>query len=82
MVMCYGNTTTARLTGYARRRGLEIGVLISPCNSAGRYFVSVLDGEVLTRWISLGWTRAEAEKRIRHMAAEEVSDATAEGRSE
>lgn len=74
MVMCYDNTTTARLAGYARRRGLDIGVLISPCNSAGRYFISVLGGEVLTRWISLGWTRAEAEERIRNMAAEESDD--------
>lgn len=74
MVLCYGNTTTARLIGYAKRRGLDIGVLISPSNSAGRYFVSVLDGKVLTRWISLGWTKAEAEDRIRTMATEEVSD--------
>lgn len=71
MVMHHANTTTARLAGYARRRGLDIGVLISPCNSAGRYFISVLGGKVLTRWISLGWTRAEAEERIRRIAAEE-----------
>ena len=72
MVVCSSNTTTARLAGYARRRGLDIGILTSPDNMAGRYFVSVLDGKVLTHWISLGWTRAEAEERIRHMASEEV----------
>jgi hypothetical protein len=74
MVVCLSNTTTARLAGYARRRGLDIEILISPSNAAGRYFVSVLDGKVLTYWISLGWTRAEAEERIQNMALEEVSD--------
>lgn len=74
MVLCLTNTTTGRLAGYARRRGLDIEVLISPGNAAGRYFVSVWDGKVLTPWLRLGWTKAEAEERIRYMASEEVSD--------
>ena len=72
--MGFSNRTTRHLAGYARQRGLDVGVLFSPGNAAGRYFITYMDGKVLTHWISLGWTQAEAEERICDMAPEEVSD--------
>lgn len=72
--MDYSNTTTARLSGYARKRGLDFGIRISTSSAVGRYFVAAVDGMPLATWRSLGWTKAEAEERIRNMAKEEVSD--------
>jgi hypothetical protein len=74
MGMDYSNTTTARLSGYARKRGLEVGIRISTGSAAGKYFVAAVDGMPLATWRSLGWTKAEAEERICDMAKEEVSD--------
>lgn len=57
----YSNTTTARLEGYARARGYDVGIVISPNNSGGRYFIVAEDGRPLVHWISLGWTKRAAE---------------------
>lgn len=68
-MVCYSNSTTRRLEGFGRARGLEgFGVLKSPDNSAGVYFCVRLHGRVLTRWISLGWTRQAAEEAIDRLA--------------
>ncbi len=69
---CFSNTTTTRLEAFARARGLDgFGVLADRQNSAGVFFCTRLDGKVLSRWISLGWTRAEAKEAIERMAADE-----------
>jgi hypothetical protein len=82
MMVCYSNTTTARLEAYGRARGLEgFGVLKSPDNSAGVFFCVRLDGVTLTRWISLGWTRADAEAAIERLAAERPVTPSATGYS-
>lgn len=61
------NTTTTRLEGFGAARGLEgFGVV----KSGGRFFCVRLSGRTLTRWISLGWTRAEAEEAITRLAAD------------
>ena len=72
--MGFSNRTTRHLAGYARQRGLDVGVLFSPRHPAGKYFITYMDGKVLPHWISLGWTQAEAEERICDMATEEVSN--------
>ena len=64
----YSNSTTARLEGYARARGFHLGIVISPDNAAGRYFVVSEDHEPYTRWLSLGWTREGAQEAIEDMA--------------
>lgn len=70
MAVHYSNSVTARLEGFARARGIDdFGVLASRDNSAGLYFVSRLGGRVLSRWISLGWNRQEAEAAIERLAA-------------
>ena len=56
----YSNSTTARLEGYARARGLTVGICVTPDNSGGRYHVVNKDGQPLHNWIGLGWTVAEA----------------------
>jgi hypothetical protein len=67
----YSNTTTARLEAYARARGLEgFSVLKSNGNSAGVFFCVRRDSVTLSRWISLGWTRADAEAAIDRLAAD------------
>ncbi len=67
----FSNTTTARLEAFARARGLEgFGVLADRQNSAGVFFCVRRDGVTLTRWISLGWTWAEAEEAIERMVAD------------
>lgn len=68
-MLTVSNTTTRRLEGYARNRGLDLGILKSPQNSAGVYFIATDDGRVLSRWVSLGWTVAEAEEAIERRAA-------------
>ena len=60
----YTNYTTERLEGYARARGIDIGIVISPNNVSGRYFITYDSGEVLHRWRSLGWTVAEVKEII------------------
>lgn len=70
-MICFTNSTTERLAGYGRARGLEdFGVIASRDNKAGVYFVSRLNGKVLSRWIALGWTRKEAEESIERLANE------------
>ena len=70
MAVHYSNSTTARLEGFGRARGLQgFGVLASRDNAAGLYFVARLDGRTLPRWISLGWNRREAEQAIARLAA-------------
>jgi len=70
------NTTTAKLEAYARARGLEgFGVLKSHGNAAGVFFCVHRDGVMLTRWISLGWTVAEAKLAIDRLAAGRAADA-------
>ena len=60
----YTNSTTEHLEGYARARDIDIGVVISLENAAGRYFITREDGIILHRWRSLGWTVAEAKETI------------------
>lgn len=62
------NTTTERLEGYARARGLNIGVIKCLDNASGVFFISSRDGVVRSRWTSLGWTVDEAETSIRRLA--------------
>jgi len=76
--MGFSNRTTRHLAGYARQRGLDVGVLFSPGNAAGRYFITSREGTALTHWISLGWTQVEAEEKLCDMA-EEVSDVQPNG---
>lgn len=64
----YSNTTTERLEGFARARGLDYGILISPDNAAGRYFLVWEGDKVANWWVPLGWTVAEAKESIRHRA--------------
>lgn len=63
-MVIFTNTTTARLEGYARARGLDLGVIKVPDNSRGVFFVSRLGSKVLTSWITLGWTAADARHTI------------------
>lgn len=64
MVSFFSNTTTVRLEGFARARGLDLGIVVSEGNSAGRFFVTRNGNDVLTHWTSLGWTRDDAERDI------------------
>ena len=68
-MICYSNTTTARLEGYARARGLTLGIAITPDNTGGRYHVVNEDAQPLTHWWGLGWTVAEAQDRIDEVVA-------------
>ncbi len=73
------NTTTARLESYGRARGLDgFGVVKSLDNSAGVFFVTRLGGRVLSRWIALGWTVADAKEAVQRLAfgAEPMPSAT------
>ena len=73
----YTNSTTERLEGFARARGLDYGIVVSPNNSSGRLFI-VRDGnEVLHRWRSLGWSTAEARETIVQGAEHDAHNATA-----
>ncbi len=63
----YGNSTTDRLEGFARARGIDAGIVISPDNSAGRYFVVAEAGEPYHSWYSLGWTVDEAREAIEYL---------------
>jgi len=66
----YSNSTTARLEGFARARGLEdFAVVKSEGNSAGLFFCVRREGKLLSRWVSLGWSRADAEQAIERLAA-------------
>ena len=64
------NSTTAQLEAFARHRGLDIKIVKSPGNSGGVFFVTSKNDKLLSRWISLGWTREEAEERIRQAVAQ------------
>lgn len=45
-MVCYSNSTTEKLEAFGRARGLDgFGVLKSPQNSAGVFFVVQLNGE-------------------------------------
>jgi hypothetical protein len=63
-VLLLSNSTTARLEAYARALGHDLSILKSPQNAAGVWFVTRVSGKVLTHWISLGWTVAEAKERL------------------
>lgn len=67
-MLTYSNSTTKRLEAFARARGIDCGILKSPGNSAGVFFVARLGDRVLSRWISLGWTVAEAKEAIECLA--------------
>lgn len=64
----FGNTTTARLEAFARARGLTLGIVKSPGNAAGLFFVASVDGRPLARWQSLGWSADEARQNIEERA--------------
>lgn len=66
----YSNSTTARLEGFSRARGRDLGIVISPANTDGRYF-AVYDRdnrELCHPWWSLGWTVAEAQENLERIA--------------
>jgi len=63
-VVFYSNSTTKRLEGYARARGKNLGIVISPDNSGGRYFVVSVDNEAQSTWYGLGRIVMEAQERI------------------
>jgi hypothetical protein len=64
-MVSYSNTTTRRLEGYARARGIKgLAIVISPDNTCGRYFVVNVNGEPLRYWRSLGWTVRDAQEAI------------------
>lgn len=65
----YSNTTTRRLEAVARRNGHRLGIVKSPDNSAGVFFVASVDGRPLTRWAALGWTVAEARENVERWGA-------------
>lgn len=60
----YTNSTTKKLEGFARRRGVDYGIVISPNNKNGRYFVVTVNKKQLNVWSSLGWTFKEAKLTI------------------
>ena len=65
----YSSAKTRRLEGFAHARGLDdFGVLADRTNACGVYFCSRLDGRVLARWISLGWSYREAQEAIEALA--------------
>lgn len=72
-MVTYSNSTTARLEGFARARGRDLGILISPDNSAGRYFVTYDrdTAELCHPWWALGWTVTEAQNELARIAAGE-----------
>lgn len=76
----YSNSTTMRLEGYARARGMNLAICISPDNSAGRYFVYNEDGKPLKYWFSLGWTVEEAKESISEDSWKFVVSEYAKGR--
>lgn len=77
---CYSNTTTKKLEGFAKARGLEgFGVLKSNGNSAGLFFCVRRESVTLSRWISLGWTVAEAKEVIKRMANDQPTTPSRSG---
>jgi hypothetical protein len=69
MAIHFSNSTTERLEGFGRARGLEgFGVIASRDNAAGVYFVARFNGRTLSRWISLGWSVSEAKEAIERLA--------------
>lgn len=61
--------TTKKLESYARRYNLNLGIVRSPHNKYGLYFVTSINDRTLTNWRSLGWTAEEAKTRIVEVAA-------------
>ena len=59
--MTQATATTRRLEGYARRRGLTVGI---SRYSTGEYAISNRDGVPLSHPRRLGYTAAEAESAI------------------
>ena len=57
----HSNTSTRKLEGFARARGLDYGIMVDHENADGVFFCVNIDGDPLIHWRSLGWTRAEAE---------------------
>lgn len=69
---CFSNSTTARLEAFARARGLDYGVLKSPDNARGVFFLTRIRRTVLNRWIPLGYTALEARENIRESSREKT----------
>ncbi len=66
----YETWTSRRLEGYARARGFDYGIAYTPGNSTGAYHVISIDGQPLSRWQALGWSRDEAESTIDYREAD------------
>jgi hypothetical protein len=65
------NSTTERLEAFGRNRLLDRPhVIKSPDNSAGVFFLVGMAGKTWPRWVSLGWTAADAKARLAEIAAE------------
>lgn len=62
----YSNTTTKRLEGYARARGIHWAIVIDEANSQGRFFAvgDPRSGKAWSGWIALGWTAQDVRDRI------------------
>ncbi len=71
----FSNTTTARLEGYARARGRDLGIIQMPQNNGGRYHVASEDGNARSHWYPLGWTVREAREALDQMTARVAEDA-------
>jgi len=65
----YSTSTSRKLERYARARGLNLGICYTPNNNGGRYHVVSEDGEPLSRWRGLGWSRSESETSIEMIVA-------------
>ena len=62
------NTTTERLEGFARARGLNVNIARVDNNRDGRFFVVGEDARPLYRWWTLGWTADEARATLEAIA--------------
>lgn len=63
--------TTTKLEGYARRNyNKDYGIVVSPDNASGKYFIVNEDGQPLRHWMSLGWTAQDAIERLAMYSAD------------
>ena len=69
----FETTTTKRLEGYARARGLDWRIAYTPNNAGGRYHLIERDGSPLTRWRGLGWSRRDVEDHIQQESATDIN---------
>ncbi|MCY1003931.1 hypothetical protein OWM54_42985 [Myxococcus sp. MISCRS1] len=61
----YSSEATQRLQDIAKTQGSEVGIVESPGNKAGLFFITGRDGHPLNHWEPLGWTEEEAAATLR-----------------